>query len=108
MCVRYTLHKTDAALAAISRALGVPLDTPDWAAPKFNISLTDTAPVVALGEAGPRVRPMRWGLIPQAERGLARPRLLANARSETVYTMPAFRKPVAARRCLVPANGFYE
>jgi putative SOS response-associated peptidase YedK len=108
MCVRYTLHKTDAALTAISSALGVPLDTPDWVGPKFNISLTDTSPVVALGAGGAGVRPMRWGLIPQAERGLARPRLLANARSETVATMPAFRKPVAVRRGLVPANGFYE
>jgi putative SOS response-associated peptidase YedK len=108
MCVRYTLHKTDAALTAISRALGVPLETPEWAVPKFNISLTDTAPVVALGPAGPAVRPMRWGLVPSAERRIPRPRLLANARSETVATMPAFRRPVASRRCLVPANGFYE
>jgi putative SOS response-associated peptidase YedK len=109
MCVRYTLHKTDAALNAISRALGVPLETPDWAAdPKYNVSLTSTMPVVALGEGRPEVRPMRWGLVPANERSNPRPRLLANARSETVASLSAFKKGTAARRCLVPANGFYE
>jgi putative SOS response-associated peptidase YedK len=108
MCVRYTLHKTDAALAAISRALGVPLEAPDWAAPRYNVTLTDTMPVVACGEQRAAVRAMRWGLVPPGERVKERPRLLANARSETAATLPAFRQAVAARRCLVPANGFYE
>jgi putative SOS response-associated peptidase YedK len=108
MCVRYTLHKTDAALLAISKALGVLLGTPDWAEPRFNVTLTSTVPVVALGEGGAGVRPMRWGLVPAGDRGGPSPRLLANARSETVAKMPAFRGAVARRRCLVPANGYYE
>jgi len=108
MCVRYTLHKTDAALGAISKALGVLLGTPDWAAPRFNVALTSTMPVVARAGAAAEVRPMRWGLVPFAERTSPNPRLLANARAETAAKMPAFRKGVAARRCLVPANGFYE
>jgi len=108
MCVRYTLHKTDAALGAISRALGVPLETPDWARPRYNVTLTDTMPVVAreAGRAG--VRAMRWGFVARAEPGRAPPRLLANARSETAARLPAFRRAIACRRCLVPANGFYE
>jgi putative SOS response-associated peptidase YedK len=108
MCVRYTLHKTDAALAAISRALGVPLETPDWAVPRYNVALTNTMPSVALSEGKVSVHAMRWGLIPENERGKVHPRLLSNARSETVAKMPAFRKGIAGRRCLVPANGFYE
>ncbi len=108
MCVRYTLHKTDAALEAISRALGSPLDIPDWAVPRFNVALTATMPVVALAAGAPAVRPMRWGLVPEGDRGKERPRLLANARAETITAMPAFRRAVAERRCLVPANGFYE
>ena len=108
MCVRYTLHKTDAALSAISKALGVLLEAPEWAQSRYNVTLTDTMPVVAAGGTGPAVRAMRWGLVPAGERAKPRPRLLANARSETAVTMPAFRKAVAARRCLVPANGFYE
>jgi putative SOS response-associated peptidase YedK len=108
MCVRYTLHKTDAALGAISRALGVLLEAPEWVQPRYNVTLTDTMPVVACGSGAPTVRPMRWGLVPEGERSNPRPRLLANARSETATKMPAFRKAVAIRRCLVPANGFYE
>ena len=108
MCVRYTLHKTDAALNAISRALGAPLETPDWAEPRYNVSLTVTSPVVAKGESGPVVRAMRWGFIPAAERDHPRPKLIANARSETAATFAIFRKAIATRRCLVPANGFYE
>ena len=108
MCVRYTLHKSDAALGAISRALGAPLEAPDWAGPRFNASITSTMPVVASAAGLPAVRPMRWGLVPPGERGKARPRLLANARSETAERLPAFRRGVAERRCLVPANGFYE
>ncbi len=108
MCVRYTLHKTDAAIGAISRALGVPLEAPDWAGPRYNVTLTDTMPVVASADGRPSLRPMRWGLVPFSERGKVRPRLLANARSETAATLPAFRKGIAERRCLVPANGFYE
>jgi putative SOS response-associated peptidase YedK len=108
MCVRYTLHKTDAALGAISRALGVPLEAPDWAGPRYNVTLTDTMPVVACDAGQPAVRAMRWGLVPPGERGKDRPRLLANARSETAAALPAFRRAVAERRCLVPANGFFE
>ena len=110
MCVRYTLHKSDAALAAISRALGIPLmsQASDWAEPRYNITLTNTAPVVARGTEGPVLRGMRWGLIPQGERAKPRPRLLANARAETAGRYPAFREALARRRCLVPANGFYE
>jgi putative SOS response-associated peptidase YedK len=108
MCVRYTLHKTDAALGAISRALGVLLQVPEWAAPRYNVTLTDTMPVVARVQESTGVRPMRWGIVPAGERASPRPRLLANARAETAATMPAFRKGIASRRCLVPANGFYE
>jgi putative SOS response-associated peptidase YedK len=108
MCVRYTLHKTDAALGAISRALGVLLEVPEWATPRYNVTLTDTMPVVARAQDSTGVRAMRWGIVPAGERASPRPRLLANARSETAATMPAFRKGIATRRCLVPANGFYE
>jgi putative SOS response-associated peptidase YedK len=108
MCVRYTLHKTDAALSAISRALGVLLEVPEGSRPRYNASLTDVMPVVASAGGATGVHAMRWGLIPVGERSNPRPRLLANARSETVAAMPAFRNAVASRRCLVPANGFYE
>lgn len=111
MCVRYTLHQPEAALAAIAGALPAHLPAPDWCAPRFNATLTHVLPVVALGPEGPAVRGMRWGLAPawQAADGAhAGHRLLPNATAEKAATSPVFRAATARRRALVPANGFYE
>ncbi len=106
MCVRYTLHKTDAALAAIAQALAQKLAPPGWVQPKYNITLTHLVPTVATGPERPEVRGMRWGLVPFYEPD--RRRMLPNATAERAATSPAFRQATARRRCLVPANGFYE
>ena len=50
---------------------------------------------------------MRWGLIPSWAKTVSGPPMI-NARSETAATMPAFRDPMKSRRCLIPADGFYE
>jgi putative SOS response-associated peptidase YedK len=50
---------------------------------------------------------MRWGLIPFWAKSLSGPPMV-NARSETAATTPAFRDPLKFRRCLIPADGFYE
>jgi putative SOS response-associated peptidase YedK len=105
VCVRYTLHKSDAALAMIAKALTKLLASPTWYQPKFNATLTNVMPVVA---AGPDVRGMVWGLVPFYERKKAEKRMLPNAKAETAAKSTAFRSAVAKRRCLVPANGFYE
>jgi putative SOS response-associated peptidase YedK len=108
MCVRYTLHKTDAALAAIAQALARNLALPAWVQPRYNVALTHVMPVVALGGEGPEVRGMMWGYVPFYERGKTQLRMLPNAKAETATTSAAFRQAAARRRCLVPANGFYE
>ncbi len=108
MCVRYVLHQTDAALAAIAQALSRRLAPPEWARPRYNVALTQVMPVVALGAAGPEVRGMMWGYVPFYERGKPKMRMLPNAKAETAPTSAAFRQAAAQRRCLVPANGFYE
>ena len=51
---------------------------------------------------------MMWGYVPFYEQGKTRMRLLPNAQAETAAASPAFRQAAARRRCLVPANGFYE
>ena len=51
---------------------------------------------------------MRWGLIPSWAKDLSTLAMMINARSETAATKPAFRDPFTSRRCLVPADGFYE
>lgn len=108
MCVRYTLHKTDAALAVIAQALAQKLAPPEWAKPKYNVTLTSVAPVVAMGKGGAVVRGMMWGLVPVFGRKNPWMRMWPNAMAEKALKSPAWRSAVAKRRCLVPANGFYE
>jgi putative SOS response-associated peptidase YedK len=108
MCVRYTLHKTDAALAAIAQALARKLAPPEWAKPKYNVTLTNVTPVVATGEGGAEVRGMMWGIVPAFARKNEKMRMFPNAMAEKALKSPAWRSAVAKRRCLVPANGFYE
>ena len=103
MCVRYSLYDLDTVLAAIARALGYDLAAPASAKARYNVTLTSEMPVVALASGKPEARGMRWGFgSPHAKT------LLPNAKAETVATLPTFKESVARRRCLVPANGFYE
>jgi len=108
MCVRYTFHEPEAAIGAVADALGVKLDAGAWLEPRFNVAPSQVAPIVAFVTGAPQLWPMRWGLIPPADRLLAQPRLLTNARSETLLRRPAFKAAATRRRCLIPANGFYE
>ena len=81
----------------------------DWK-PRYNIAPTQFVPVVRQHPKEPirQLSLMRWGLIPS----WARKPLIAtntiNAKSETAATKPAFRDPLRFRRCLIPADGFYE
>jgi putative SOS response-associated peptidase YedK len=109
MCVRYTFHEPDKAIAAVAQALAAKLTLPpEWAKPRFNVTLTHVMPVVAAAEGGPEVRPFMWGLVPFYERNKPQRKMLPNAKAETAATLTAFKGAVARRRCLVPANGFYE
>lgn len=99
MCGRYSLSKPPELLAEL-----LDLDEVPELAPRYNIAPTQPAPVVRLGGAGRRVlETMRWGL----PGGGAVPTVI-NARAETAVTKPAFADAFARRRCLVPADGFYE
>ncbi len=77
--------------------------------PRYNIAPTQAAPVVRLGAGGDReLAEIRWGLVVPWSKGPGDGPLLINARAETVATSPAFRAAFKSRRCLVPADGFYE
>lgn len=76
--------------------------------PCFNVAPGQEAMVVARDGRGRRMGLMRWGLAPPG-RGEGTGRGLAvNARGETAWRTPSFREPFHRRRCLVPADGFYE
>ena len=105
MCARYNLHSNQEKLAEFfetdspARPVTLPL-------PNFNLAPTQEAPVVVDGPR--RFEVMRWGLIPFWARDPRIGRRTINARAETLSDKPAFRAAFRARRCLVPADGFYE
>ncbi|HUY36931.1 MAG TPA: SOS response-associated peptidase [Pirellulales bacterium] len=104
MCGRFTL-RTPAGDVAEEFALPALLDL----APRYNIAPTQSIAAVRIGEGGQRELSMlRWGLVPSWADDLAIGSRLINARAETVATKPAFRRAFAKRRCLIPADGFYE
>ncbi len=104
MCGRYVLYGPDARLIEtfdIRDLPGLP--------PRYNIAPTADILVVLRGASGERIaRTMRWGLVPAWAKDPAIGARLNNARAETVDSKPAFRAAFGARRCLIPANGFYE
>ncbi len=118
MCTRFTFHQPDRAMAAIAAALAKEIATPpEPLRPRWNVTLTHVMPAVAAGEAGPELRGMIWGMVPAYARSqpitptcsqAKTTTMLPNAKAETAATLSAFKQSVAKRRCLVPANGFYE
>lgn len=81
----------------------------DWT-PRYNIAPTQPVPVVRQNPQN-NVRElslMRWGLIPHWSKDASISAGTINAKSETAATKPAFRDPLKYRRCLIPADGFYE
>ncbi len=76
-------------------------------APRWNVAPTDE--IYAVVQRGVRsLRVMRWGLVPSWSKDRSTAGRLINARVETVAAKPAFRKAFAARRCLLPADGYFE
>jgi len=81
----------------------------DWN-PRYNIAPTQPIPVIRQNPRGPvrEMSLMRWGLIPSWATDTSGAARMINARSETAAAKPAFRDALKSRRCLVPADGFYE
>jgi putative SOS response-associated peptidase YedK len=76
--------------------------------PRHNIAPTQPIPIVIVENGGRHFRLMRWGLIPAWVKDPRKFTLLINARSETVAEKPAFKNAMRRRRCLVPADGYFE
>lgn len=106
MCGRFTVTAEAGAIGEAFGARIAPLR--DVRLPRYNVAPTDDVPVVIAAPGGRRAGPMRWGLVPHwAESPKVGARMI-NARSESVATRSAYRESFLARRCLVPADGFYE
>jgi putative SOS response-associated peptidase YedK len=102
MCGRYTLIRP---AQAVVETFGL-FDAPTWE-PRFNIAPTQAVFVVRLSDGQRRGALLRWGLVPPWAVTVGGPPLI-NAKAETVLARPTFRSAVRKRRCLVPADGFFE
>lgn len=103
MCGRYVIISSPAAIRAL---FGYP-EQPNFP-PRYNVAPTQPIPIVRLHEGKRQFVLMRWGLIPSWVKDPKGFSLLINARAESVIEKPAFRNAIRRRRCLIPADGFYE
>jgi putative SOS response-associated peptidase YedK len=106
MCGRYRLSRRK---QLVEEYFDAPSDADDWS-PRYNIAPTQPVPVIRQHPKEPRrdMSMMRWGLIPSWSKDASDSAKMINARSETAHQLPAFRDALKLRRCLIPADGFYE
>jgi putative SOS response-associated peptidase YedK len=106
MCGRYRLSRRK---QVVEEYFDCVSDAPDWA-PRYNIAPTQPIPVIRQNPKEPvrKLSLMRWGLIPSWAKDSSAAASMINARSETASTKSAFRDALKSRRCLIPADGFYE
>ena len=103
MCGRFTLT---AGSAALQRAFALE-DAEAWLSPRYNIAPTQAVAVIS--DRQPKaLSMMKWGLVPAWAKDPTIGSRMINARSETAHEKPAFRSAFKSRRCLIPADGYYE
>ena len=106
MCGRYRLSRR-------KQIIEEHFDSADWQddwSPRYNIAPTQQVPVIRQHPKEPirQISLMKWGLIPSWAKDTSGAAKMINARSETAHSLPAFREAMKLRRCLFPADGFYE
>ncbi|MEW2381701.1 SOS response-associated peptidase [Micromonospora sp. NPDC047707] len=106
MCGRYATTRSAGDLSALFESYD---DTDGRLGPDHNVAPTDPVPLVRVAPEGHRALSLgRWGLVPAWSRSPAGAARMINARAETVATSRAYAGSFARRRCLVPADGWYE
>ncbi|MCD9142490.1 SOS response-associated peptidase [Streptomyces albireticuli] len=114
MCGRYAAGRSPEDLVGF---FGVekwePTETlaPDWnVAPTKSVHVVLERPLKDARDRGPvrQLRSLRWGLVPSWAKSPEGAAKMINARAETVHEKPSFRDAFASRRCLIPADGYYE
>src|ERR1039458_10211961 len=106
MCGRYRLSRRKQLLEEHFAAVS---DDADWC-PRYNIAPTQFVPVIRSNpRTGSRVLSLiRWGLVPSWAKDSSKAAAMINGRYETAASKPAFGDAMKFRRCLIPADGFYE
>jgi putative SOS response-associated peptidase YedK len=103
MCGRFVITSSP---EAIRKLFGYP-DQPNLPA-RYNIAPTQPVPVVLAERGARKFMLMRWGFLPAWTKDPKKFGLVINARAESVIEKPSFRNAIRRRRCLVPADGYYE
>ena len=104
MCGRYAFFSPSEAIAQL-----MDIEDAPEIEPRYNIAPSQYVPVVRLSREGQRrLGMLHWGLIPYWAKDKSIGYKMINARSETLTQKPAFREAFKRRRCLIPADGFYE
>lgn len=103
MCGRYAVTSSPEAIRALFRYAELPNFSP-----RYNIAPTQPIAIVRIVEGKWQFALVRWGLIPSWVKDPKSVSLMFNARGETVNEKPAYRAAMKRRRCLIPADGFYE
>jgi len=105
MCGRYRLSRRKQIIEERFSASG----DEDWS-PRYNIAPTQPVPVIRQNSSEPRreLSLVRWGFIPSWAKDASGAAKLINARSETAAVKSSFCDALKSRRCLIPADGFYE
>ncbi|MCM0678573.1 SOS response-associated peptidase [Micromonospora phytophila] len=106
MCGRYATTRSAGDLSALFESYD---ETDGRLGPDHNVAPTDPVPLVRVSPEGHRALSVgRWGLVPAWSRSPSGAARMINARAETVATSRAYARAFARRRCLVPADGWYE
>jgi len=103
MCGRYALTNPGEVITRFA----VALPDPTWLRPRYNIAPGQTV-LVVLEDQERRLDRFRWGLIPHWAKDAKVGYRMINARAETVHERPSFRRSLQHKRCLIPADGFFE
>lgn len=110
MCGRYSLTVDADGIAVLFGAEWESLETKKNWRSRYNIAPGQRVPVIVAGAKKDhrRLRMMKWGLVPSWAADETIGSKLSNARAETVDTKPSFKQSFLQRRCIIPADGFYE
>jgi putative SOS response-associated peptidase YedK len=106
MCGRFTLTYRKAELLAAE--LGVPVESLGEYRPRYNIAPGQWHWILRMEYEDRELLPARWGLVNHWAKDRNQGYKQINARAETAHTRPAFRDAFKKRRCIVPADGFFE
>src|SRR5438128_11561582 len=106
MCGRFTLSHREARI--LTAELGVSVESLMGYTPRYNIAPTDSHWIVRTRHEDREILPAKWGLINFWMTDRAQAFKNINARAETVQKLRSFREAFAQRRCVVPADGFFE